>query len=243
MTTLSQNDLDRMLQHIRSTATITARFLRPLAGGQPAGDKGLAAFVEHWLKISPDSPEFQQAIDRIKNEEIGERETTPEAGEVQTETVYAVNVIRRGEHGPYVAEHQIKAMLKQAASRLGLFTAKKGSKGDVAEMGTVTAAGDSLQDPKRPWEIHLRKGGRAAATEFHSISGSVGTPSGKKSIQHHTEVCEEGAEFCFKIEWPAKKLTATDMALVIAAASKIKLGSCLSLGYGLFEVMSMEIDD
>lgn len=245
MQLLTQKDLDEKLAGVRTTAVINARFLRPFAGGQPAGDKGLAAFVQHHLGIDPESLEFEKAIARIRKDEIGERETTPEGGEVATSDVYQVNVIRQTELGSYISEHQIKALLKQAASRLGIFSAKGkvGSKGDLAEMGTIRACGESLQSEERPWEIYLRSGDRPASTEFVVLNGSVSTPMGKKSIQHHTEVSQEGAEFCFSVSWPEKKLTKDDIAMVIAAATQIGLGSCLSLGFGRFEVVSMEIQD
>jgi hypothetical protein len=241
--TYTQRDLNSLIEEIRTTATIRARFIRPLAGGQPAGEKGIQSFVQHHLGLDPESEEFAKAVERISKEEVGERETTPEGGEVETSEVYQVNVIRRSEYGPFVLEHLIKALLKQAASRLGIFTAKKGAKGDMAEMGTVEAFGDSLADPNRPWEIHLIKDGAAAKTEYAVISGSVNTPKGKKSIQHNTETCEEGAEITFRISWPPNKLKADDMAKVIGAATVIGLGSCLSLGYGRFEVVKMTVED
>ena len=242
MVTAIQQELDAMLAEHRQSMTIKARFLRPLAGGQPASDDGLRAFIKHHLGIAPDAPEFEAAFQRIRKEEIGERSTTPETGEVQTEEVYAVNVIRKSEHGSFLLEHQLKALIKQAASRLGLFQVKGkvGAKGDIAELGTITATGESLQNQDRPWEIYLRKNGAAAATHFVPISGSVGTPQGKKSIQHHTEVAEEGAEFSFQIAWPKKRLTMDDMKLILAAATQIGVGSCLSLGYGRFEVVDLQ---
>jgi hypothetical protein len=240
---LTQTELDEMLAKHRQTAQVNIRFLRPCVGGQPAGEKGLRAFAEHHLGLEPDTPEFDAAIARIGKEEIGERDEAPELGEVEEKKVYAVNVIRHGKDGmPYIAAHQIKALIKQACTRMGLFKSNAGSKGDVSELGTIQATGASLQDPERPWEVYLRKDGKAAATSFLEITGSVGTPKGKMSISHHSELSEEGAELEFAIIWPAKKLTSKDMALVMAAASKIGLGSCLSLeDYGRFEVVRMEM--
>ncbi|MFH1724300.1 MAG: hypothetical protein ABII00_06725 [Elusimicrobiota bacterium] len=238
----TQRDLDAVLDAERERAVVRCRLLRPLAGGQPAGEKALRAFAEHHLGLAPGTAEFDAALARIQSEEIGERETTPEDGEVKEESVYAVNVIRRGEKGPYILEHMVKALLKQAASRMGIFKAKPGAKGDVAEMGTVEAAGESLQDLVRPWEIYLRRNGRPVGTSYALISGSVRTPQGKKSIQHHTETAEEGGEFTFAFSWPARKFSKDDLKRTLAAATKIGIGSCLSLGYGRFELVSAEVD-
>jgi hypothetical protein len=155
-----------------------------------------------------------------------------------------------------VLEHQLKALLKQAASRLGLFKmkGKVGSKGDLAEMGTILAHGPSLKDPDKPWRIFLREGCdekaekdhpdlKKALTRFEVIKGCVGTPSGKRSICHHTEIAPEGTVLEFEIRWPPKKLNTKDMAMVVAGTLSIGLGSCLSMGFGKFEVVTLEIDD
>ena len=250
----TQAELDTLLEAERCKATIRCRMLRPLAGGQPAGRKGVEAFVHYQCKIDPESEEGQAAVNRILKDEIGERETTPDGGEVNEAESYGINVIRRTELGPYIGHHQLKAMLKQAASRLGLFKKKIGSKGDLVELGTVSAVGRSLADPARPWEVYLYKvdsGGpddneecfAPADTHFDRLQGKVSTPAGMKSIQHDTEVAEESTQFHFELRWPTKKLKEEDMALVIAAATQIGIGSCLSLGYGRFEVMLMTVGE
>lgn len=241
--TFDQKRLDAALATFRSTIRVKARFLLPFAGGVPASDRALEAFIEHHLHLAPETDAFRETFARIRKEEIGERDTTPETGEVATQTVYAVNVVRSTPDGPFVAAHQIKACLKQACSRLGMFNAKgkMGSKGDVAELGTVHAVGESVGNADAPWEIMLRKDGQAAPTHFDLISGTVGTPKGKKSIQHHTEVVEAGSEFEFEISWPAERLSPDDMMLAIAAMTQIGLGSCLSLAYGRFEVIAGEV--
>lgn len=240
--TYKQEDIEQMLGKIRNRAVCTIQFTREFAGGQPATDKGLAAFVQHCLGIGPEDPEFKRTIARIKHEELGETDTTPEEGEVKESGVYAVNCIRRSEHGPFVLEHQIKAMVKQSASRLGLFQRKRGSKGDLAEFGVIEAAGESLQAPDRPWEIYLRQNDAEAPTTWVRLNGRVQTPQGPKSIDHHTEVAAEGSKITFAITWPSNgKVSKDDMALIIGGCTLIGLGSCLSLGYGRFEVESLEI--
>ena len=238
-----QATLTDMLNEKRAKAHVICRMLRPLAGGQPADEKGLKAFVQHHLKLLPGTPEFDEAVKRIQIEEIGTKETTPENGEVETAKTYAVNVIRRSEKGPFILDHMVKAMLKQSASRLGLFATKGkvGSKGDMAELGTIVACGESLQAQDRPWEIYLRVNGGPAVTEYHKISGSVGTPKGRMSIQHHTEVALPPATFEFNLFWPAKKLTGEDMALIMAAATQIGIGSVKSLDYARFEIVDLDV--
>lgn len=246
----TQADLDQLLGRIRSKAVFVIRFLLPLLGTQPATDAGLTSYIKFHLHIDPQpdadgkptNPEFIATFNRIKTEEIGERDVTPEGGEVEEKKVYGINVVRQSKLGPYLLAHQVKAALKQSASRAGFFEKKKGSKGDMAETGEVFAEGESLQDKARPWEIYLRKNGGPAKTYFDTERGSVNTPQGKKSIQYEAEHVEEGTEASFSFHWPARKLTEADMATVAAVATAAALGGARSLSHGKFEVVSLTIE-
>lgn len=239
MSTYTQRDLDTILSEKRQVARVRLRFTRPYAGGVPAGDDALKAFVVHHLGLAEGTPEYAEAIARMRSEEIP---TTPLGGEVETAEAYALNVIRTGAAGPYVAAHQVKALFKQAASRAGYFKKKVGSKGDVSELGDALATGASFKNPAHPWEIYLVDGqGRAARVEIVKLCGSVGTPQGKKSIMHHTETAVEGSEIHFDFHWLKGKLTTEDFVTSMALASRIGLGSCQSFGYGRFDVVELEV--
>jgi len=245
----NEADLSTLRDERQGVAVVKCMAIRPLAGGVPASEKGVGYFVEHHLGIKPDDPEHAKAVKRIMTDEVGERDDTPDRGELTEKKVYAVNVIRRSAKGPFLLEHMAKACFKVAASRLGYFVKVKGSKGDVSEMGTVLAHGPSLQNPERPWEIYLvnRTEHEAkvtpAETEFHEISGTVSNAQGRKSINHHTEVAKEGAYFEFEFRWLDKKLKAKDVAAIIAFMGEVGIGSVRSLEYGGFKVLGATIRD
>ena len=235
-------ELKEIREKHRACAVVKCRMLRPTAGGVPAKEEGVGYFVEHHLEIPKDDPEHDRTVKRIMEEEIGERDDTPDQGELADKNVYAVNLIRRNEKGPFLLEHMVKACLKVAASRLEYFVKKRGSKGDMSEMGTVLAHGASLKDEDRPWEIYLvDENGVSIDTEFHEITGTVSTPQGRKSISHHTEVTQEGAIFEFEFRWPTKKIKPKDIAEIISHIGNIGIGSVRSLEYGGFEVMEAQI--
>jgi len=240
-------DIAKLKVKHQAVARVKCRTLRPVAGGVSADEKGLSYFVRHHLGIDPADPEHMKTVKRIMEEEVGERDDTPDQGELSEKKIYAVNVIRQSEHGPFLLEHMIKACFKVVASRLGFFVKKRGAKGDVAEMGMVLAAGASLKNPERPWEVYLvtedGDGYVRAETEFKEISGSVSSASGRKSISHHTEVVTEGALFEFEFRWLDKKLKKQDVAEIIAFMGDVGVGSVRSLEYGGFEVLEMTIDD
>lgn len=238
------DEFQTRLAGMRSVMRVKIRLDRPIQGGQAAGEKGLHDYVKHVLKLEDGTPEFAQALSRIKGEEIGERDITPEGGEVEEKKVYAIKVIRSKEHGPFLLDHQIRAALKQAASRIGIFVAKSrgGAKGAVSEMGDVRACGESLQNPDRPWEIYLRKDGAPAKTYYETERGCVSSPKGKMSIQTEAEHCEEGATIEFEILWQesAKGFSAEDMLNSLAAMMAVGLGSGLSQGHGKITVLEAE---
>jgi hypothetical protein len=239
----TKDDLNKRAATFRSSAVVRCRFTRPHAGGQPATEKGLNAFVEHHLGLDPDSDDFKEALARITNEEIGEREDTPEEGELKEEKVYGVNVIRRNSSGPFILEHMVKAVCKVAASRLDYFVKKRGSKGDLSEMTVVRAHGASLKDEDRPWEITLTdKEGNPVGTHYELISGSISSPQGKKSIQHHTECTDEDCYFEFEYRWPAKKIKKNEILNIFSAIGDIGIGSTRSLNFSKFEVLEVELD-
>jgi hypothetical protein len=248
----TQADLDQVLGRIRSKLVCKLRFMQTVLGTQPATQSGLEAFVQHVRGIDPQrkdgdrknpptNPEFIAEVERIKKE-IGERNDTPEQGEVEEKKVYGVNVVRQSEHGPYLAAHMLKAAIKQAASRLGIFEKKRGSKGDMSEVGEVFAEADSRQAKDRPWEIYLRKNGAAAKTYFDTERGTVSTPQGKKSIQYEGEHVEEGAEVEFSYHWPAKRVSEKDIVEVMAVMTAVNIGGGRSIGHGKFEVVSLTVE-
>jgi hypothetical protein len=243
-TRYSQTDLDEILSVKEDVVLVKGRLVREMAGGIGADDESIKAFVTHHLGIPADSDSFDAAVARILKEEIGERDVNKElvdAGEheLSTKEVYQVKVIRQSDHGPFILEHMLKAMIKVAGTRMELFMKKRGSKDDIIHLGLVRAHGTSLQNPDRPWEIYLRNNGGPAKTKFNKIQGNVQGQQGKRSISHHTEVTEEGAEFEFTFRYPHRKLKREDIVLLMAAFSRIKLGSCLSLGYGEIEITEL----
>ena len=149
----SQQDLQDRYCKFTEHATAHCIFTTELVGGISADEAGIRAFVKHHLHLPEE--QIEAAVRRIMTEEVGERDTTPETGELTEKLTYGVNVFRRSPAGPWIGDWMVKACIKAAASRLGLFASKRGSKGDIAEMGRVAAIGDSFLAPDRPEQIYL----------------------------------------------------------------------------------------
>jgi hypothetical protein len=247
-------DVSRAFEEERKGVKILIEFTREVAGSQPATDDGLRAFIKHHLGIDPETQaqEFEECLARIKKEEIGERDITPkndkgESGEVEEAKVYGVNVLRSTGKGAYIGAHQIKACFKACASRLGFFVGAKGKlgpKGDLAEFGTALAAGDSLLDPERPWEIYLvDKSGKPAKTHWGKIMGSVQSSSGRKSIMYDCEMAPAGTRLEFVFRYPPRNFSEEKWLKIVGAAKEVGLGAVKSLDYGRFKVLEMKFVD
>ena len=241
MSRYTMQDLSAAYAAYSGSAIAVCRLTREIVGGQPATDEGIRAFAEHHLHIPEDK--LDEVVARIKGEEIGERERTPPNGEVKEKESYGLNVLRHSTFGPWIGDWQIKAALKQAASRVGLFVAKRGTKGDIAEMGKVSAHGISLHG--REFQIHLidaKTDSAAASTMYQNFKGRVNTPSGAKSIVNDAECAPIGSRFSFRFQWFDAKLTEADVVSIFSALTVIGLGSAKSLERGKFDIESLDVE-
>jgi hypothetical protein len=237
-------DLRSIYDNLASSVQCFCTVSTKLVGGLPADRKALLAFAEHHLKIE-DPQERENAVARMLNEEIGERDVTPEAGEMKEKQVYGVNVVRHDPIGrPYLGNWMIKACLKQAASRVGLFTETRGTKGNMSEAGSVSAIGPSLLDPAHPEQIYLVKpdSDDPAETFFEEFMGRVQSPQGPVSITHHSECVMPGSRFAFEFQFFRGGLDEDAIEKTLALSMICGLGSIRSLECGKFRIEKVLID-
>jgi len=222
-----------------------------LVGGQNATEDGIRAYVTHHLRLL--DAEAEAAVQRILREEIGEREVPSETGELQEKLVYGINVIRRDSFGPWLGNWMAKACLKAAASRIGLFAQKRGSKGDMAEMGEVRPHGASCSPSLVADEechygafqrIHLlaQDSDLPVKTYYKEFKGSVNTPKGRQSIVNTAECAPPGSRFAFEFRYSEDKVKENDIAEVFAIAMNIGLGSCKAFECGKFIIRKLTLE-
>ena len=234
--TYNQEDLLRKYEEFTASASCECRFVAELVGGVPAARDDLAAFVRHHLKIT-DEAEIEKAVQRILKEEVGEQDVTPPEGEVAEREVYAVNVIRRSKEGIWLGDWMVKACIKAAASRLGLFVSSKGCKGNFAEAGRVHALGKSLKETDHPERIYLfHQNGQPVETYFQKFMGRVQTPQGPRSIVHDSECAPAGSRFSWEFRFLPGNLNSDEMSKVVSLVGRIGLGSSRALERGTFVI-------
>jgi hypothetical protein len=223
-----------------------------LVGGQNASEDGIRAYVRHHLGLVDE--EAETAVQRILREELGERDVPSETGELQEKMVYGINVIRRDSFGPWLGNWMAKACLKAAASRIGLFTQKRGSKGDMAEMGEIRPFGPSLSAMENltgedaRYGVHQRihliapDSDGPVQTYYKEFKGSVSTPKGRQSIVNTAECAPPGTRLAFEFRYAEDKVKEDDIAEVFAIAMNIGLGSCKSFECGKFIIRRLSLE-
>ena len=222
---------------VRAVAKCT--FETVLVGGQPATDKGLEMFCRH--KLGLDGQELADAVKRIRDQEIGDRDAT-NGGEVKEAESYGVNCLRHDDDGAcWLGNWQIKACLKQAASRLGIFKKAIGTKGDMAEMGRAEAFGISAGSHRERIRIMNPDGSPYMGNQFEKFMGRVNTPQGAKSIVHDSETAPAGCQFEFEFRMPGKLVTEEQLVSVFSAAMVCGLGSAKAMERGKFRIDRLEL--
>lgn len=222
-----------------NACTVQITLETDLVSGMSASEEGIRAFVTNHLHLVGEDAE--NAIKRIMAEEIS---VTPEAGEIEEKLTYGLYVFRHDEVGPWLGDWMIKACLKAAASRLGLFVSKRGSKGDVSEMGRVRSIGASLADPN-PERVHIvQQDGTPAESYYREFKGRVSTPKGSMSIVSHRECIKAGASLHFEFRWyKESKLKKDNILDIFAAAANIGLGSAKNYESGKFRIDALGMEE
>lgn len=262
--TYNAQDLRARYDALTGSAIALCRLTRELVGGMSADEDGLRNFVEHQLGLKTPE-EIEAAVRRIRKEEIGERNLTPKPGggggvegggeaepklvsvpELEEKLTYGVNIVRKDSYGPWLGDWMAKACFKSALSRIGLFMQKKGTKGDVAEMGLVESYGISRakNGTPLPYRIYFRSdrdGKLPVETYFQQFKGRVSTPQGMKSIVNDCECVPTESWFAFKVQFYNGKLTADNIADAIASMQVIGLGSAKAMERGKFVCEYLEV--
>lgn len=223
---------------LQATAECTAE--TAIVGGQPADENGLRMFCEHQLGLA--GADLEAAVKRIQTQEIGEK-SAGDNGEIREIESYGVNVLR---HDPadgccWLGDWQLKAALKQSASRIGLFVAKRGTKGDLAEMGRVRAAGISLGGDPRLIRLMSADGTPYLGGRFEKFMGRVRTPQGEKSIVHDSEIAPAGCRFSFELRTPRERFSEEQIATICACLQVVGVGSAKALERGKIRIDRLEI--
>lgn len=235
-------NLEDVYQELTSVARAEATLLTDMIGGQPAAEDGIRCFAKFQLKL--DGEALESAVRRIMEEEIRKDVDVAQPGEeVPEKETYGINVLRRDSDGcAWIGDWQMKAALKCAASRLGIFTTKRGSKGDIAEVGRVSATGQSLNGDRSHIRILMPDGSPFREHLYTKLMGRVSTPQGAKSIIYDAEYAPAGCRFSWELRIPNNRFTEEDIVNMFAMLGQIGIGSARSMERGKFRIDKLVVN-
>jgi len=235
------DELAELYEELTGLVVADLEFMRDVIGGLPAKEKDLRQFCQHHLGLAGD--ELERAIQRIQHEELGEKSVpTPEGGELEHKATYGLKVFPRDAEGhPGVSDHQIKACLSTAATRLGIFSRRMGSKGDFREVGLARGHGPSVSVSPGHLRFYNGDGQALGKLDYHKLMGSPSGPKGTRSIVTDCEFAPAGSKLSIELRFSFAKLTESDIAEMFAFAQEIGLGSARSMQYGKFRVLNLDI--
>jgi len=200
-------------------------------------------YIIHGMGVT-DPEEAKKTFERIKREELGYHEITPETGELKEQITYGVNNIRRTAIGPYIGNWMIQANIKNAMSQINLFKDLRGTKGKVSEGGVVRPYGISKLDERLDC-IYLVDPytNLPVVTTYQEFKGRVSSPTGSVSIVHTSEIAAAGSLFDFEFRFLKGQLKESDVMDALAIAQTIGLGSAKSLGMGKYRILDAVVLD
>ena len=246
------------LQKSTNNFFVEVEFVDSILGGNPVNPTVFRTHIEARLRrdakaaekkgaTPPTEERIQEIVSRRMVEMFGEDvETTIDAQEEKSRTTFKTN-----DFGPYIETRQVKAMLREMMSTLGISTAKRGSKQTLQHLVVVKSCDETGEafDGDMVNQINFeRDGDFVEAVDDHvEMCAHVMGPLGPRSlIKQHDRIY--GAKIRFLIRVPANlpkpRATAVlrdeEIQRMLAHAQDDGLGACRSQGYGKFRVIKLE---
>ena len=198
-------------------------------------------------KIFGGLPKSQSTVESYVKAKFDSDDTSPTDTDLDlNEEIEKYTVgFRCDDFGIYIGSYQVKAMLKQTASLLDLTIKKRGSKQTLSE-GTVIRGidGENNLTGDKVYLLPIA----LEPTGIETLTGHVSTPQGKRDIMRNAEfVSEPTLKFQLWLlqnrigdDNRSKKLTVSDVKLILAHGCEVGLGSMRSYAAGKFDVVKFE---
>jgi hypothetical protein len=222
---------------LRDSYFVHIRFLDKVLGTQPRSEE----IMRKWLE----SKHLDQEIIDKQVAALGPDNAIDE------EEDRAWTTFQADEFGIFIGTYQVKAMIKELLSSLGITVSKRGSKQTLQHLFEVAAcneAGDMLQGDQKHRLRMFRDGEQIGRPDdYVELTAHVRTPQGDRSvIKRHDYVLQ--ADLYFRINVPKKDVLKgrekahigpAEIVKVMAFGENDAIGCSRSQGYGKFKVVQL----
>ena len=238
-----------------NTYLVECEFVAPILGGNPKNPEVFRTHIESKLRreaasaakkgLTPPSEErIQEIVERRMAEMFGEDvDTTIESQQEKTATGFKFNDL-----GPYIETRQIKAMLRDCMTSLGITVDKRGSKSTLRFLTAVLACDEegTPHSGERSQQVNFYRDGAIVAEEDDHLELCAHTtgPSGARSfIKNQDYVKDARIYFLLRVpaNMPKTRSTAIlrDKEIVTILGHVQCLGANTSQVYGAFSVVNL----
>ena len=246
------------LERTTNKYVVELQFTEDILGGQSQTRELLTAHLEAMLRreakeaekqgIEPPSEErlqelLERHLERLFTDGVDD---TIEAESERMHTTFF-----RDRHGPYIGVYQVKAMIREMMSCLGITMKKRGSKQTFQHLLAIRACdGDgNILEGEQGLRLHFfRDGDVVPEVDGHlEMSANVATPQGKRSIlKRHDKIDNASIRFAWTLPANARQNRSTallkdkEVQEIMAHAQNDGLGAVRPLSHGTFTVTRLE---
>jgi len=255
------NLIDTIQQNFENTTNkyfVEIEFNEDVLGGVPRTRELMAKFIESRLNreakaaekkgIAPPSEERKQELltrhlDRLFSDTVDE---TIEAESERNHTTFF-----QDEHGPWIGEYQVKAMIREMMSCLGITMNKRGSKQTFQHLLTVRACDEegNIVEGDQGLRLHFLRDGKVVSEVdgYVDKTAHLMTAQGPRSaLKRHDKVVKASLRFALIVPagLPKNRSTAIlrdeEISKIFTHAQNDGLGCSRSQGHGSFKITRLE---
>ena len=258
---MSTNLLDlveRAMHEGTNTFFVELKFEDSILGGNPTHPTVFRTHMESRLRreakaaakrgdVPPTEVRIQEIVKRTMKEMFGDDvKTTIDKEEEKSQTTFKSNAF-----GPYIEPRQIKAMLREMQSTLGMTVTNKGSKQTMQHLLVVQACDEHgiAFNGERVNQVNFERGGETIAEidDFVEMCAHIIGPQGRRScIKRHGRIYGPSIRFLIRApaNLPKSRATAivrdSQIVRMLNHGQGDGLGACRSQGYGKFKIVKLE---
>lgn len=224
------------------TINVTLEFRERVYGGVPQSKDLLDKYIEAVFGAK----EGDETYNHVAKDALPNGEQTDESNdkdEAQEKKDISSTGFRSDDKGLYLADFQIKALIKQGGSMLDLTISKRGTKSTLGEGLFVKGYLDGELTNNKIYFQPIRE----KPDGYEDFAGNVRTRQGSRSILKRCDYVEKPiVQFQLwilenRVAKTGNKLTVNDLKSILELGQELGIGSCRSLEKGKFNLTQFEI--
>ena len=246
------------LDESTNTFLVEIQFLDSILGGNPKNPEVFRTHIEARLRREAkaavkrgDTPPSEERIQEIVKRTMEEMFGSDVDATIEQQAEKAHTTFKCNDHGPYIETRQVKAMLREMMSTLGITVSKRGTRQTYQHLLAVQACDEygTPFDGELINQLNFERYGDIvdeADDYVQLVAHVVGAQGPRSCIKHHDRILEASIRFLVRApaNMPKSRATAVlrdaEIVNMLSHAQNDGLGACRSQGYGKFKITKLE---